>query len=372
LIRIVGRTARNGANTTLYFDWPSVYIEVEVQTGPLSIILQERWDHGNEYSISIDGVESFQLNTTNASTECVILKQGQAGHVRIEKVSEGRPDIGGLVAFHGLKAGKLQPLQKKPSGRRIECVGDSAMVGNHAERWYPYPSDCPTTRGTPQSRESSRLSWCTKVARALDADYEMVGESGNGLIMTDGAQCHSVGGPDTCIPAKWPRRLSCANNRGEDPDRACPGLGGNEPLDTPFAPQAVLINLGGNDYGKPPKCPVTEQWVQHYPWFVGNISKTYDGTGAHKPTFFLVGGYGDGITKCKNYHDTKAAVASMHAAGLSNVHFLDLTMDGRVLNETTGFIQDNATGCANHPSWIRNDMMAAIAVPKVKAALGWE
>ena len=61
----------------------------------------------------------------------------------------------------------------------------------------------------------------------------------------------------------------------------------------------------------------------------------------------------------------------MHAAGLSNVHFLDLTMDERVLNETTGFIQDNATGCANHPSWIHNNMMAAIAAPVVKRVLGW-
>ena len=77
-------------------------------------------------------------------------------------------------------------------------------------------------------------------------------------------------------------------------------------------------------------------------------------------------------TRCKNYHDTKASVASMHAAGVGNVHFLDLAMDERVLNETTGFIQGNAAGCANHPSWIRNDMMAAIAAPKVKATLGWE
>ena len=256
LIRIVGRTARTGGNTTLYFDWPSVYIEVEA-VGPLSILLTERWQHGNEYSISLNGVASAQLNTTNASSEHAILKQGESGHVRIEKVTEGRQDIGGLVAFHGLKAGQLKPLQKKPSGRRIECIGDSAMVGNHAERWYPYPDDCPTTRGTPESRESSRLSWCTKVAQTLDADYEMIGESGNGLIMTDGAKCHSVGGPDTCIPAKWKQRLSCANKR--EGDRACLGLGGDAPLDTTFAPQAVLINLGGNDYGKPPKCPTTAQ-----------------------------------------------------------------------------------------------------------------
>ena len=95
---------------------------------------------------------------------------------------------------------------------------------------------------------------------------------------------------------------------------------------------------------------------------MGNISATY-AEGDKEPLFFIVGGYGDG--KCKSYNDTKAAVARMSAAGLSNVHFLDLAMDGVVLNKT-------ATGCANHPSWLRNDMMAAIAVPKVRAALGWK
>ena len=65
-----------------------------------------------------------------------------------------------------------------------------------------------------------------------------------------------------------------ARGNKREGDRACLGLGGDAPLDTTFAPQAVLINLGGNDYGKPPKCPTTQQWVQHYPWFVGNISAT--------------------------------------------------------------------------------------------------
>ena len=112
---------RDKVYTTLHFDWPSVYIEVDA-VGPLSILISERWAHGNEYSISLNGVESSQLNTTNSSTEYVVLRQGESGHVRIEKVTEGRPDIGGLVAFHGLKAGKLRPLQNKSSGRRIECI----------------------------------------------------------------------------------------------------------------------------------------------------------------------------------------------------------------------------------------------------------
>merc|ERR1712039_1162891 len=97
--------------------------------------------------------------------------------------------------------------------------------------------------------------------------------------------------------------------------------------------------------------------------FVGNISEAYS-EGDKKPIFFLVGGYGDGKVRCKNYPDTKKAVATMQASGLTNVHFLDLTLDGVVMPQ-------NWTGCANHPSWIRNDMIAAAALPQVRAALGW-
>ena len=52
-IRVVGRTVTE--NTTLLFDWSSVYIEANVTRGPLSILLAEGWSHGNEYFVSVNG-----------------------------------------------------------------------------------------------------------------------------------------------------------------------------------------------------------------------------------------------------------------------------------------------------------------------------
>lgn len=183
-IRVVGRTVTDG--TALTFDWSSVYIEVQA-TGPLSLLAAEGWGHGNEYHISINGSSAFQqLNTSKATQSYKILTTGQSGLVRIEKVTEARTDVGGVVRFIGLDTEVLGPKPAAPS-RRIECIGDSIMCGCHAERWAPFQTDCPSTRGTPEARESSRLSWCPTVARAVNADYHMECESGNGLIATDGS-----------------------------------------------------------------------------------------------------------------------------------------------------------------------------------------
>ena len=163
------------------------------------------------------------------------------------------------------------------------------MCGNHAERWAPYQKDCPSTRGTPEARESSRVSWCPLVAQSLNADYQVECESGNGLVATDGDTCHVFHGSATCMPDKWRYALDCAS-------LGSPGCPKVPPA--PFEPHAVLINLGQNDYGKPAHVdpstgkpvknhlPPTAMWVRNYAWFLGNI------TAAQKtaPEFFLACG----------------------------------------------------------------------------------
>ena len=246
-IRVVGRTAANG--TALAFDWSSVTLLMNA-TGPLSIVLEESQAHGQEYLVqrTTDGKQwaSTQLNTTGSTLYPVLSAGAGPTLLRIEKVTEGRQDAGGMVRFGGVHASALHPLPP-PRQRRIECIGDSIMCGNHCERFSPYPKLCPgdkpvkcTTKPQPcpghpgvtfcnsdpapgqcdkpmphkpcppcpppppqlegqlrsmpaDARESSHLSWCPVLARALDADYQVECESGNGLIMTDGATCHAVG-----------------------------------------------------------------------------------------------------------------------------------------------------------------------------------
>jgi hypothetical protein len=86
---------------------------------------------------------SFQLNTTGGTSHYSLLPDsGGPTLVRIEKVTEGRTDAGGVVAFGGLHATALHQLPTTLP-RRIECIGDSIMCGNHCERFAPFPELCP-------------------------------------------------------------------------------------------------------------------------------------------------------------------------------------------------------------------------------------
>ena len=70
----------------LLFDWSSSYIEANA-AGPLSLVVEEGWSHGNEYFVSLNGTAlPQQLNTSQAATEYPILSASQSGLVRIEKV----------------------------------------------------------------------------------------------------------------------------------------------------------------------------------------------------------------------------------------------------------------------------------------------
>ena len=211
------------------------------------------------------------------------------------------------------------------------------------------------------------MSWCTRLARSLDADYTMQCESGNGLIMTDGATCTAVGGPATCMPQLWHYRLRCAQESAGN--RGCPEVpGAKEALDVSESPHAVVINLGQNDYGAPahidPKThkpvpshlPTREQWTTHYEYFINNMTAAYK----TEPTFFLVCG-GMATKYCAN---TEAAVKAMNAKGQTNVHYVDVSQGGAGKNATT-------MGCGNHPSWISHEAMAHIARPRVQKIMGW-
>ena len=120
----------------------------------------------------------------------------------------------GVVEFVGVKAAALHTAPLPEKKRLIECIGDSIMCGAHTERGNPFPDTCDDEyRG---NRESSHLSWCPTMARALGAEYQMECCSGNGLVSTDNplsvSHCNWGAVPPTCevIPAKWQQRLFCA------------------------------------------------------------------------------------------------------------------------------------------------------------------
>lgn len=144
----------------------------------------------------------------------------------------------------------------------------------------------------------------------------------------------------------------------------CGDLGGLEPLDTTHPPSALVIDLGSNDYGSG-HMPTTKLWVNAYTDFVKNISHTY----SPPPEIFLTVSHCASKNESAKYcADTRKAFNSMKAQGLTNVHFLDITVNG------TGAwdVPPGSVGCDRHPSQAAHALMGKIAAPKVKAAMGWD
>ena len=165
------------------------------------------------YLVTLDGHygPGIRINTTsNLSIYDLGLSNGRTATVRVEKLTEAREDSGGVVQFAGFHAAALHPAPA-PLARRVECIGDSIMCGAHAERGPPFPADCKDEEYG--NRESSHLSWCPVLARALEADYQMECCSGNGLVYTDNPlsalECEWGAVPPTCpvMPTKWQQRL---------------------------------------------------------------------------------------------------------------------------------------------------------------------
>ena len=142
-VRLIGRWAHGNGNGTVYADWSSSAIEFTAR-GPASVHLAEAYPHGNEYAVVINGSVAFQLNTNSTKNafpgappdhegygagaamvffQHTILRVGEVGQVRLEKVTESRTDAGGLMAFAGITADALLPPIRPPLTRRIECIG---------------------------------------------------------------------------------------------------------------------------------------------------------------------------------------------------------------------------------------------------------
>ena len=56
----------------------------------------------------------------------------------------------------------------------------------------------------------------------------------------------------------------------------------------------------------------------------------------------------------------------MNKAGMSNVHYLDITASSVDANKTGLYM-----GCGGHPSWIGHAKAAEIAKPLLKSVMHW-
>lgn len=178
------------------------------------------------YSVFLDGADLkedtvFMLeddgkNTKFEITLCTGLSTGNHT-IKVLKRNEAK-DCN--TTLYGLKTDGYFRYQEKKSRFKIECLGGSGITGYGS---LGREGETRTMKGS-----SSLHAFGYLTARMFDADFQFVSRSGWGL--------------------KWGYENSNLaqgyEDNGQNPDGTLPGLN----YDHSFIPDAVLVNIGGNDF----------------------------------------------------------------------------------------------------------------------------
>lgn len=325
LVRYVGRFDRSEAAgpraawtasaVALTFTGPSLQVELA--------------DEGkNFWQIVIDGAPTGVLALQPGAHLYPVAEGLSAGPHTVELVKRteyhlGTTQVRGFVLAAG---STVEPTPARP--RRIEVIGDSISCGygNEAPRKEEHFS--PAT-------ENGWLAYGAVAARAVDADYLCVAWSGKKL---------------------WPDNSILDHYENVIPDPAAPKW-----EFAAWTPDAVVINLGTNDFGR--ANPDREGWVAAYVALLQRLRQQYPGAPIYCTVGTMMGDWPESRrprTTILGYLD--AVIARAAALPGAPVRLIDFG----VQDEAT-----NGIGADWHPSVKTDAAMGAQLAARLKADLHW-
>jgi lysophospholipase L1-like esterase len=318
-VRIVGRTAPGTSGTTR-FQWSGVSVQARFRGTQVSIQLEDGGNK-NEFTVVIDGVvkpnlvtvsgkTSYQLATGLADTthDLVVWRRLEAYYNPTEFI--------GLSDF-GTGGALLEP--PAAPDRRIEIIGDSITCGYGNEG---------TAGCTGTKPENNYLAYGSVAARLVGADLHTIAWSGIGMYRNYGEN-----GPSTdTMPARY--------------DLALPTVTGSTWDFNKFVPQAVVINMGTNDFST--KGEPGQPYIDAYIKFVQHVRSVYP----QAYVFCLIP-----LTSATN--DINQVVSTLKTAGDSQIEAFDNSV-------TTG-----GTGCDGHPDVAMHKAMGEKLAAELKRVLSW-
>ncbi len=224
--------------------------------------------------------------------------------------------------------------------RRIEFLGDSLTAGYCNLCHQTDPSLPPG-----YMQESFAASWAHLTCTRFGAECHTEAWSGRGLVR------NCCGNNGTLMPVIYSRALATAADQFVLPGSAAQVS--NQWQFSSFVPDAIVINLGSNDFSGPDLNPAFNQsFYEGYEALLFFIKSVY---APFEPTIFLACGP---VVALEGYCGDVLKLIGNRA--VPNLHFLD---HRKVLTP--------ATTCCNHPDAHAHEVMAAIAISTIALVMGW-
>jgi lysophospholipase L1-like esterase len=326
-IRYTGRIDASDSSRPA-FDWPGITIEAAFEGTSLAVLLA---DGRNLYNVYID--EQPSLLITRPGQERYVVAEGLADTQHRFRMTKRTETFFGTPAFLGFELDAGRGLLSLPpiSGRRLEFIGDSITAGYGSEGNSP---TCVFSAAT----ENVELTYAAQTAEEFDAQYAIIAVSGVGIVRN----YNSDGKMSTGT------MLTYYEGTTTDTDTQNWDF-------TSWVPDAVVINLGTNDFSTAPH-PAGEVFLQAYTELVVKVRNRYPQ--AH---IFAVAGP---IMVDPAEATIRSVVAQMREVlGDDRVHFVKI--DNNLELSAVDY------GCDWHPNASGHHKIANQLIPAITRTLGW-
>ncbi|KAF2077017.1 hypothetical protein CYY_001649 [Polysphondylium violaceum] len=324
-INYVGRVDKS--NSLQYaFAWSSVQISILISNTTSFAPVFGSYGQ-NYFNVFIDNT-MFVLNASSPIphpyfiSENLNLDPTQTYNITLVKRTEAWV---GISSFYGIivDSGATLFSYPKTTSRSIEFIGDSITCGFGILGVPPCGPFDP-------SLEDISLTYGGLISKELEAQLYVEAWSGKGVLKNSGS---TIIPSNQTLPELYPLTIPTESTdywNFED-----------------FSPDAIVINLGTNDYNSQP-IPSKHYFESSYIDFIKFIKSKY----ANNPSFFLVCGPMIGDPCCEYVQNVADAV-------------------GAVYIDMQNILEPNEYGCNSHPNVAGHAKMASIALPIIQKNLAW-